>query len=412
MPRRSKSSNGSSSKRCPSTKPCKRCVADQAFLRSQDRPRVLADGAPITAVDLFAGCGGMTVGLEEAARRAGCKLAITLAVDSDAAALGIYKANFPTANTCVADVSAIFDGAVGAPLTVAERRLLKCVGGVDLLIGGPPCQGHSDLNNHTRRRDPKNALYSRMARAAEVLLPRIVVIENVATVQWDEDGVVDTTSQTLADSGYRLAGRVLDLRRIGVPQRRKRFVLIATTLPSVDPARVLVELAGSMPNHSDRTVRWAIADLMATRAQSTYDTASRTSEANAERIDLLFDNGLFDLPNKHRPECHRDGGHSYVSMYGRLRWARPAQTITTGFGSMGQGRYVHPQRRRTLTPHEAARLQTFPDWFRFGDKTQRGVLATVIGNAVPPLLMVELGRIVIPALSAAGEATLEQWKRA
>ena len=143
-----------------------------------------------------------------------------------------------------------------------------------------------------------------------------------------------------------------------------------------------------------------------------YDTASATSEKNAERIDFLFDNGLYDLPNRHRPACHRNGGHSYVSMYGRLRWTRPAQTITTGFGSMGQGRYVHPQRRRTLTPHEAARLQTFPDWFQFGDETPRGVLATVIGNAVPPLLTVELGRIVIPALRAAEELQVAQRKRA
>ena len=74
--------------------------------------------------------------------------------------------------------------------------------------------------------------------------------------------------------------------------------------------------------------------------------------------------------------------------------------MTTGFGSMGQGRYVHPRRPRTLTPHEAARLQTFPDWFDFGAETPRGVLAKVIGNAVPPLLMVELGGRLIPYLAA------------
>ena len=185
----------------------------------------------------------MTVGIDEAARRAGVQLEVPLAVDSDAAALAIYKANFPTANSCVADVGDIFDGAVGAPLTPAERRLAKRIGDVDLLLGGPPCQGHSDLNNHTRRRDPKNALYLRMARAAEVLLPKIVVIENVSSVQWDEGSVVDSTSRALIRRGYRLSGAVLDLRRIGVPQRRKRFVLIATTLPNVDPAQLLADLA-------------------------------------------------------------------------------------------------------------------------------------------------------------------------
>jgi DNA (cytosine-5)-methyltransferase 1 len=78
---------------------------------------------------------------------------------------------------------------------------------------------------------------------------------------------------------------------------------------------------------------------------------------------------------------------------------------------MGQGRYVHPQRRRTITPHEAARLQTFPDWFDFGEKTPRGVLAKAIGNAVPPLLMVQLGRRIVGALELAVTATAQR-KRA
>jgi DNA (cytosine-5)-methyltransferase 1 len=88
-------------------------------------------------------------------------------------------------------------------------------------------------------------------------------------------------------------------------------------------------------------------------------------------------------------------------MYGRLHWDRPAQTVTTGFGSMGQGRYVHPSRRRTITPHEAARLQTFPDWFDFG-QSSRGQLADMIGNAVPPLVMVALGGAAVRALNLAG----------
>src|SRR6185312_3602501 len=114
---------------------------------------------------------------------------------------------------------------------------------------------------------------------------------------------------------------------------------------------------------------------------------------------FLFEHGLYDLPNNQRPECHRDGNHSYRSVYGRLRWTEPAQTITTGFGSMGQGRYVHPQRRRTLTPHEAARLQTFPDWFDFGKETRRGVLAKAIGNAVPPFLTLQIGQLILPSLA-------------
>lgn len=347
----------------------------------------------------------MTVGLDEAARQAGCQLNVALAVDSDADALGIFKNNFPTALTQVSLVESIFAGALGSPPINAEKSLSESIGAIDILMGGPPCQGHSDLNNHTRRADPKNQLYLLMARAAEVLRPRVIVIENVPTVRLDKSGVVQATLQTLTGCGYAVAGEVLDLARLGVPQRRRRFVLVASNFPTINPAHVLMTLRNSMPDHPSRTVAWAIRDLLQERSDTIYDTSSRTSDANLRRIRRLFNDGLYDLPNRYRPECHRDGDHSYVSMYGRLRWNEPAQTITTGFGSMGQGRYVHPQRRRTLTPHEAARLQTFPDWFRFGGEISRGVLSKVIGNAVPPLLMTQVGRILIPQLQAAREVS-------
>ena len=353
---------------------------------------------------ILSGCGGMTVGLTEAARRTGLGIRYALAVDSDPAAINLYKKNFPSANARVTDLSMLFPGHLGSELAPVERRLASELRDIDVLVGGPPCQGHSDLNNHTRRRDPKNALYLCMARAAEVLRPAIVIIENVATVQLDHGGVVDTTSRTLRAAGYRVDGRILDLRRVGVPQRRKRYVLVASTLSSINPTDVLEGLSDLMPGHRDRTVHWAIHDLLSVRSERMYDTPSRVSAVNAERIGLLFKEGRYDLPNMYRPECHRDGNHSYLSMYGRLRWTRPAQTITTGFGSMGQGRFVHPQRRRTLTPHEAARLQTFPDWFDFSD-VPRGVMATVIGNAVPPLLMSEVGAAVLPTVARTRQLT-------
>jgi DNA (cytosine-5)-methyltransferase 1 len=377
---------------------CRRCLDDQAFLRRKRRPASKRDDSPIRAVDLFAGCGGMSVGLVEAARRCGRALEIPLAVDSQADMVAAYEANLPFATAQASDVMTTFPGAVGAPLTAAEKFLQKSTGKVDLLLGGPPCQGHSDLNNHTRRSDPKNTLYLRMARAAEVLRPKIVIVENVAAVQHDQLRVVDVTAESLRQAGYAVAARVIDLRRVGVPQRRRRHLLIASRLAHIDPAKTLETLASGIPGHPDRTVRWAIADLLAVEGESTYDTAAALTETNARRIDHLFDHDLYDLPNRHRPECHRDGDHTYVSMYGRLRWDDPAQTITTGFGSMGQGRYVHPAQRRTITPHEAARLQTFPDWYRFDEDTLRTVLATMIGNAVPPLLMVALGLQLIPRL--------------
>jgi DNA (cytosine-5)-methyltransferase 1 len=129
-----------------------------------------------------------------------------------------------------------------------------------------------------------------------------------------------------------------------------------------------------------------------------YDSASIPNEENRRRIAYLFEHRRYNLPNPLRPDCHRDVDHTYNSMYGRLRWNKPAQTITSGYGSMGQGRYVHPGRRRTLTPHEAARLQTIPDWFAFESVGTRTALARMIGNAVPPLLGIEIGRQILPGL--------------
>ena len=378
---------------------CSPCRADQAFLRNAVRPQPPNGLAPLRAVDLFSGCGGMSLGLEEAARRNGLPFEVLLAADSDADAMTIFKRNLPYRTATVSRVEELFPGAIGDPANPSERELAARIHGVDVLIGGPPCQGHSDLNNHTRRKDPKNALYLRMARAAEILKPNVVVIENVSAVQWDEGKVVHETSGALERSGYSVAGKVLDLSRIGVPQRRRRFVLLASRLETIRPGVVLDSLAAGMNSHTERTVRWAIHDLLDVDAREIFDTASSPTEANRKRIQFLFDHGCFNLPNEQRPECHQDGDHSYNSVYGRLWWNKAAQTVTTGFGCMGQGRYVHPQRRRTITPHEAARLQTFPDWYRFGEDTRRGVLAKAIGNAVPPLLMIALGQHIIPQLA-------------
>jgi DNA (cytosine-5)-methyltransferase 1 len=111
---------------------------------------------------------------------------------------------------------------------------------------------------------------------------------------------------------------------------------------------------------------------------------------NARRVRYLFENNVYDLPDEVRPPCHRDKEHTYQSVYGRLRWNAPAQTITSGFGSMGQGRYIHPRRRRLITPHEAARIQGFPDFFDFSPAGGVTSLRKMIGNAVPPPLMIAL----------------------
>ena len=351
----------------------------------------------MTAVDLFSGCGGLSCGLQEAARRADRRLDVRLAVDVEPRIAALYKRNFPEAKVLAADVAVMFPRAPGDELDPQEDRLVRMTGRLDFLLAGPPCQGHSDLNNHTRREDPKNALYLKVARAAEVLRPTVALIENVPAVQHDRHDVVSQTISAFEKLDYQVAARVLDLSEVGVPQRRRRYVMIASRSPDVVPADELDRLAESWSGHAPRSVAWAIKDLEDAAAAAVLDEAARRSPENDRRIGFLFDNGLYDLPDSERPRCHRDFEHTYKSVYGRLHWEKPAQTITTGFGSMGQGRYVHPSRRRTLTPHEAARLQGFPDWFDWG-VGQRTVLSTTIGNAVPPFLSMKLGEAILRAL--------------
>jgi DNA (cytosine-5)-methyltransferase 1 len=303
---------------------------------------------------------------------------VAVAVDTSEAALGVYRANFPGANARCALVEELLDGEPGLKATARERRLIDSVGNVDLLVGGPPCQGNSDLNNHTRRDDPKNSLYDRMARFAELIRPRHIIIENVGAVQHDEGCVVDRTIAWLDALGYNVDHGLIDVGALGGPQQRRRHVLIASLLRKPRLARTLENYY-----RPPRTVAWAINDLRTCDDSSPFHEQARASAENQKRINYLFRYKQYDLPNERRPDCHRLTDHSYKSVYGRMYWNKPAQTITTGFTSMGQGRFVHPLERRTLTPHEAARLQFVPDFFRFASIQSRVALAEMIGNGVP-----------------------------
>jgi len=377
--------------------PCATCDADAAFLRST-RPPYEALRPRIRIVDLFAGCGGLTLGVAEAARSLGLGTDVRLAVDTDVDAAAVYKANLPEANFKTVGVEELFDGKLGAVPTALERRLKREVGKVDVLVGGPPCQGHSDLNNYTRRDDPRNALYARMARAIEVLRPRLVLIENVPTVTRDVEKVVDITIEALRRAHYAVADAVVDISRLGAPQTRRRHVVLASRRANIPVNEIVRTVELRCADHPKRTVDWAIRDLETIRSRGEFDSPSASHAKNVRRIAWLFRNRRFDLPNSKRPKCHKSG-HSYNSMYGRLRWNKPAQTVTSGFGSMGQGRYVHPSDRRTLTPHEAARLQMLPDFWEFGAVTKRSSLAQLIGNAVPPVLA---SALLEPALRSLG----------
>jgi DNA (cytosine-5)-methyltransferase 1 len=358
------------------------CVSDYAYLRLNEWPETESSRSPVRIADVFCGGGLMTLGVWEACRALRRKIEPVLAIDVDREALGVYDVNFPGAHTLADSVSEYIDAELGNELSVAERCLSDKLGVVELVVGGPPCQGHSDLNNHTRRRDPKNGLYDRMARFAEVVLPEHLIIENVPAVLHDAGDVLGRTKTSLINVGYDIDDCVVELSSIGVPQNRRRHVLVASRTRTPNIRAVITRHMTT-----SRDVRWAIDDLASIRSESIFDKPAKPTARMQKRIEYLFENDLYDLPNSQRPACHKAKPHSYKSVYGRLEWDLPAQTITSGFGCMGQGRFVHPQQPRTLTPHEAARLQFIPDFFRFGDKAGRTATAQMIANAVPPKLV-------------------------
>lgn len=378
---------------------CTNCEADIATLRSVAPPSTESSWPKLAIVDLFAGCGGLSLGLQRAAYGFGYAVDVRLALDSDAVATNVYGSLFPSGKTVCGLVEQFFDGQIGESPTKNESLLADEIGQLDFLLGGPPCQGHSNLNNHSRRDDPRNALYLRMARAAEILKPAVIIVENVATVTFDVRRAVHQTLDWLSDSEYDFDDDVVDLSKLGVPQKRRRHVILAVREPIVDPKDVINALSFPNCEHLPRSVRWAIEDLEDASNATLFDSPSKPYPRNQARIDWLVDNDKFDLPNKLRPPCHQTT-NTYPAVYGRMGWDKPALTVTTGFNCIGQGRYIHPSRRRVITPHEAARLQMLPDFVDFSTVRARKHLAKLIGNAVPPSLSYEIAKTVIPKLVA------------
>jgi DNA (cytosine-5)-methyltransferase 1 len=231
----------------------------------------------------------------------------------------------------------------------------------------------------------------------KILRPDVILIENVPTVMHDSNRVVNRSSVQLEELGFKVASSVVRLNDLGIPQRRRRHVLPAVRRPlETDPANVLSLLA--QPTGQKHDLRWAIGDLAEIEGDTGIDLPPRASTTNRERMEWLLSHDAYDLPNSRRPKCHQNEDHSYRSMYGRLRWEMPAQTITSGFGSIGQGRYMHPDKLRALTPHEAARIQGFPDYFKFTPMPRRDSLAMMIANAVPPELARRAFNEILPRL--------------
>ena len=365
----------------------------RSFLTSK---RVLesAELEPVRILDLFSSVGGLTLGVSEALRAMGRRVEVIAGADVDENALASFQRNHNADLVIHESVSDLVDMRVAGRGTAATfaytpeplKALATLTKPPDVIIAGPPCQGHSTLNNHTRGDDPKNRLYLTVPALAVALDVPVVIIENVPNVVNDKQGVVSSAHQLLREAGYHVTAAILAADKLGWPQTRKRYFMVATK----DEYPVELPWLKAQLARAASPVEWAIGDLEDSLDPDDVMLGQpEFSPENRERIDYLFQSGEHNLPLEIRPECHRDGT-TYNAVYGRMLQGSPAPTITTGFVTPGRGRFIHPTRPRVLTPREAARIQGFPDWFEFvpagGGQPSRAMVAKWIGDAVPSIL--------------------------
>ena len=354
----------------------------------------------IRSIDLFAGAGGLTLGFELAnAEQDSVRYEPVLAVEHDAAAALTYKTNFGVS---------VIDGDIEAvdPTTYPEA---------ELILGGPPCQGFSPLgrDRDDRSRQVLNSLWEHFLAAVITVEPQVFVIENVPEFQksaeFGELRLRMASHPLLTEYAYRYG--VLNAVEYGVPQRRRRGILVAVRgqneVPWPPP-----------PTHGEaslfarpyRTVREAIGDLppcpttdapVVRSGHQDLHIRRNPRGTSLQRYRAIPEGGnRFDLQRSRpdlTPRCWLNKPTGTTDVMGRLWWDRPAYTIRTEFYKPEKGRYLHPKQHRPITHREAARLQTFPDEFIFeGTKIE---IARQIGNAVPPILAKAIARYVAGLLA-------------
>lgn len=333
-----------------------------------------------TAVDLFAGAGGATAGLSQAG------FEVLGAVENDLLAAASYEVNHHDVVLAARDIRQVDQHNL--------RRLLGLARGeLDLLKACPPCQGFSSLASGEVDGD-RNDLVLDVARFVTEFRPRTLLLENVPGLARDSRLTALTEALT-QHMGYRFRTYLVQAADFGVPQRRRRLILLgaAPGLPN-PPAR----LEDALPAGFDRTPRTAgqALDELARVLPpgDPLDRARTSSAAVRARIEEIPINGTrFDLPEAHQLACHqalgRSGRRVATASYGRVRRDRPAPTMTTRCTTPSCGAFVHPEEHRGLTLREAAALQTFPPTYHFAggyDSVERQ-----IGNAVPVRLAHALG---------------------
>ncbi len=336
-------------------------------------------------IDLFAGAGGMTQGFHMAGFDS------ALAIDFDKDSCLTYKKNFPNTEVICEDIT-----------KVDNEKILSLVGkDVDIIIGGPPCQGFSALGKQLKD-DPRNRLWKEYLRIVRLLSPKVWIMENVPELLSSQE--FEEVKRVTTELGYHIEIKILNAANYGVPQRRQRAIVIAAKKPG---------LVHPLQTHTDSkdqtlfadsqkpwvTVKEAFAGLPMKPDGKNWHTERKPTELSLKRYKSVPPGGnRFDLPKELQPDCWLNKPTGSTDVFGRLWWDKPSLTVRTEFYKPEKGRYLHPTEDRPITLREGARLQTFPDNFEFiGSQTSVG---RQIGNAVPCNLAYNIAKAVKEFLEA------------
>jgi DNA (cytosine-5)-methyltransferase 1 len=323
----------------------------------------------LTAIDLFSGCGGLTLGLKQAGFK------VIGAVEIDSLAADTYSGNHPEVKVWEEDIRKLKGSDILRTLKIKKGQL-------DLLAGCPPCQGFSSMrtqNGKKRIVDKRNDLVFEYLRLVKELRPKAVMMENVPALA--ENHRMKTLKKELETLGYdsNNTPMVLNTANYGVPQRRRRMILVSSRvgqieLPKGKSSRVTVRDAIGALERPGKT-----GDVL-------HDFPEKRSAEVMEMIKLVPKDGgsRMDLPVKFHLECHKNYPDGFKDVYGRMSWKDVAPTITGGCVSPSKGRFLHPSQNRSITLREAALLQTFPADYFFSLKNGKQGVALMIGNALPP----------------------------
>lgn len=349
----------------------------------------------LTALDLFAGAGGMSCGLS----KAGFDVLAAVELDADAAAS--YRANHPESRVYEKDIRTL------RPATVL-REIGLTKGELDLLAGCPPCQGFTRLTEKNGKRDPRNGLIRDYLRFVTGARPRFCVFENVPGLQARGKTMFQELRSGLRRLGYAVDFRVVDMVDYGVPQFRRRLVLLASrdTEVSIPPSTHGDERANPWRTVKDALAVFPTAPLRSmvkaglAQAPMPWHFARDQSVIVERRLShALKSKGRATLPADLQLECHKGKFDGYYDVYGAMSWDEPSPTMTSGCTNASKGRFGHPSEARPLTAAEAAALQTFPADYVFKGSGVESV-ARQVGNAVP----VEFARVLGMAVRAASIA--------